>query len=150
MPSSSMFVCFLVKQWVWWNVCTNVFIAPRCLRLKLWENIPPGGLLQGVCKRSEQRLKQGMSFLCITIVTKITYLRKKKMFLMFHEVADSPWVYYVLVIATRDTPRCVRSWKPWWWSGQRTSATIPSSASSLPWSRIYASRASPSLLLAPR
>lgn len=63
--SSVLRICMflLAKQWFWWSVCTTVFTASRCLCLKLWKDIPPGGLLQGVCKRSEQRLKQGVCLL---------------------------------------------------------------------------------------
>lgn len=51
-----------------------------------------------------------------------------------------------LITVPRVTPKCARSWKPWWWSGQRTSATIPNSVWSQLWLRIYENRVSHSQL----
>lgn len=57
---------------------------------------------------------------------------------------------FVFMCVSRATPKCVRSWRPWWWSGRRTSAMIHNSVWSQQWSKIYASRVSLSLLWVPR
>lgn len=35
------------------RISTDAFAAPGGLRLKLWEDIPLGGVFQGVCQRSQ-------------------------------------------------------------------------------------------------